>query len=106
LSLYLEYYVLYDAMVLFGYRFRHAEVLCKPENSLIHLCVGFRTQPGRPRTRARHARRQAHIAENSGDADEGLTDDDDMEEPGAAERGPTGPEIIGKSKTNSLKNFR
>jgi hypothetical protein len=61
--------------------------------------------PGGPRTRARHARRQAHIAENSGDADEGLTDDDDMEEPGAAEHGPTGPEIIGRSKTNSLNNF-
>jgi hypothetical protein len=52
--------------------------------------------PGGPRTRSRHARRQAHISEDGGDADDGLTDDEDMEEPAAAGQGQTGPEIVGK----------
>ncbi len=61
--------------------------------------------PGGPRTRSRHARRQAHISEDSGDADGGLTDDEDMAEPAAAEHGPTGPEIVGKPKTIAKKIF-
>jgi len=62
------------------------------------MCLVSEPSPGGPRTRARQARRQAHTAGNSGDADEGLTDDDDMEESGGAEHGSTGPEITGKSK--------
>jgi len=62
------------------------------------MCLISESSPGGPRTRARHARRQARTAGNGGDADEGLTDEEDMEESGGAEHGSTGPEITGKSK--------
>ncbi len=53
--------------------------------------------PGGPRTRSRHARRQAHVSDDSGEAEEeGLTDDENMDVPAGTEQGSTGPEIVGK----------
>ncbi len=54
--------------------------------------------PSGPRTRSRHARRQAHVSADSEEAEEGLTDDDNMEVPAGTEHGSTGPEIVGKQK--------
>jgi len=67
-------------------------------NNYLQCCLLSEPSPGGPRTRSRHARRQAHISEDGGEEDDGLTDDEDMEEPAAAGHGQAGPEIVGKPK--------
>jgi hypothetical protein len=68
------------------------------QTNYFNLYLVSEPSPGGPRTRSRHARRQAHVSADSEEAEEGLTDDDNMEVPAGTEHGAMGPEIVGKQR--------